>query len=85
MNVGSFVALITIIEAKPSAFIVMTKNGQSNPLNDKMGLNKARARGWKVYSLEGGHYAMREQPVPLVKKLEEVAASRHVNSFRVAN
>jgi len=69
----------------PSAFIVMTKNSQSNPLNDKMGLNKARARGWKIYSLEGGHYAMREQPVQLVKKLEEVAANRHVNSFRVAN
>jgi len=59
-----------------SAFIIMTKNGQSNPLNDKMGLNKARARGWKVYSLEGGLYAMREQPAQLVKKLEEVVVGR---------
>jgi hypothetical protein len=61
----------------PTAFIVMTKNGQSNPLNDKMGLDKARSRGWKVYSMEGGHYAMREQPGGLVNKLEEVAARRH--------
>jgi pimeloyl-ACP methyl ester carboxylesterase len=59
----------------PAAFIVMTKNGKSNPLNDKMGLNKARARGWKTYSLEGGHYAMREQPGALVKKLEEVISN----------
>lgn len=65
-----------LVQKIPSAFIVMTKNGQSNPLNDKMGLNKARARGWKVYSLEGGHYAMREQPAQLVQKLEEVVTSR---------
>jgi hypothetical protein len=52
----------------PSAFIVMTKNGESNPLNNKMGLDKARARGWKIYPMEGGHYSMREQPVQLVWK-----------------
>jgi hypothetical protein len=54
----------------PSAFIVMTKNGES-----KMGLDKARARGWKIYPMEGGHYSMREQPVQLVRKLEEVIPS----------
>lgn len=59
----------------PSAFIVMTKNGESNPLNDKMGLDKARARSWKIYSMEGGHYSMREQPAQLVRKLEEVIRS----------
>lgn len=59
----------------PSAFIVMTKNGESNPLNNKMGLDKARARSWKIYPMEGGHYAMREQPVQLVRKLEEVIPS----------
>ncbi|SDF64889.1 Alpha/beta hydrolase family protein [Dyadobacter soli] len=59
----------------PSAFIVMTKNGESNPLNDQMGLNKARTRGWKIYPMEGGHYSMREQPVQLVRKLEEVIRS----------
>lgn len=59
----------------PSAFIVMTKNGESNPLNDKMGLEKARARSWKIYSMEGGHYSMREQPPQLVRKLEEVIRS----------
>ncbi|KQS26666.1 alpha/beta fold hydrolase [Dyadobacter sp. Leaf189] len=66
---------ITNPQAKriPSAFIVMTKNGQSNPLNDQMGLNKARARGWKIFAMEGGHYAMREQPDALVRKLDKIA------------
>ncbi|WP_051664226.1 alpha/beta fold hydrolase [Dyadobacter crusticola] len=56
----------------PAAFIVMTKNGKSSELNDPMGLNKARKRGWKIFKLEGGHYAMREQPENLVRKLHEV-------------
>jgi hypothetical protein len=56
----------------PAAFIVMTHHGKSNPLNDKMALDKARARNWKIYSLEGGHYAMREQPLNLVKVLEDI-------------
>ncbi|WP_306353236.1 alpha/beta fold hydrolase [Flavobacterium sp. '19STA2R22 D10 B1'] len=56
----------------PSVFIVMTKNGQSDPAADKMGRNRAEARNWKVYTFEGGHYSMREQPDNLVKKLGEV-------------
>ena len=31
--------------------------------------NKARQRKWKILTLEGGHYSMREQPEELVKKL----------------
>jgi len=56
----------------PAAFVLMTRNGKSDADKDKMGVARARARNWKVYTLEGGHYAMREQPGNLVKKFEEV-------------
>ncbi len=56
----------------PTAFIVMTKNGKSDSHTDAMGLSRARARNWKIYPFEGGHYSMREQPENLVKKLELV-------------
>lgn len=62
----------SLVKNIPTAFIVMTKNGQSQAANDQMGLVKARQRHWRIASLEGGHYAMREQPDKLVKKLEEV-------------
>ncbi|QHW00246.1 alpha/beta fold hydrolase [Spirosoma endbachense] len=61
-----------LVKSIPTAFIVMTKNGQSQAANDRMGLVKARQRHWRIATLEGGHYAMREQPEQLVKKLEEV-------------
>jgi pimeloyl-ACP methyl ester carboxylesterase len=61
-----------LVKKIPTAFILMTKNGKSNSGTDKMGVNKARARNWKIYTFEGGHYSMREQPENLVKKLEEV-------------
>ena len=32
--------------------------------------NKAKGRNWKVVTFECGHYAMRDQPAELVKKLE---------------
>jgi pimeloyl-ACP methyl ester carboxylesterase len=54
----------------PTAYISMTQKGKST--HEKMGYNRAKARNWKIYTLEGGHYAMREQPANLVKKLEEV-------------
>lgn len=60
----------------PSAFILMTKDGKSNSDTDKMGVTRARARNWKVYALEGGHYPMREQPANLVAKLEQVLSTR---------
>ncbi|QHV93734.1 alpha/beta fold hydrolase [Spirosoma endbachense] len=59
-----------LVKKIPTAYIVMTKNGKSDSATDKMGVNRARARNWKVYNFEGGHYSMREQPYNLVKKLE---------------
>jgi pimeloyl-ACP methyl ester carboxylesterase len=59
-----------LVKNIPAAYISMTKNGK--PANEKMGYSRAKARNWKIYNLEGGHYAMREQPENLVKKLEEV-------------
>jgi pimeloyl-ACP methyl ester carboxylesterase len=61
-----------LVKKIPTAFILMTKNGKSDSATDKMGVNKAHARGWKIYTFEGGHYSMREQPENLVKKLETV-------------
>lgn len=61
-----------LVKKIPSVFILMTKEGKSNPEYDKLGLTRARARKWKVFTFEGGHYSMREQPENLVKKLEEV-------------
>lgn len=56
----------------PTSFIVMTKDGKTNPGTDKMGIERARKKNWKIYKLEGGHYAMREQPDNLVKTLYKV-------------
>lgn len=61
-----------LVKKIPSAFILMTKNGKGDDGKDKMGVNRARARHWKVYALEGGHYAMRDQPENLVRELELV-------------
>ena len=36
------------------------------------GASRARERGWKMFTFEGGHYSMRDQPEALVKKLETV-------------
>jgi len=41
-----------------------------------MGVSRARMRNWKIYTLEGGHYAMREQPENLAKELELVLQTR---------
>lgn len=60
----------------PAAFIQMTKDGKSDSATDKMGAAKARARNWPLYTLEGGHYAMREQPDNLVKTLELILSKR---------
>jgi pimeloyl-ACP methyl ester carboxylesterase len=61
-----------LVKNIPTAFILMTKGGKSNSATDKMGVVRARARNWRIYTLEGGHYAMREQPRNLVRKLELV-------------
>ncbi|MDQ0640265.1 pimeloyl-ACP methyl ester carboxylesterase [Pedobacter sp. W3I1] len=61
-----------MVKKIPTAFLQMTKNGKGSPGHDKMGITRAQARKWKIYTLEGGHYSMREQPDNLVKKLEEI-------------
>jgi pimeloyl-ACP methyl ester carboxylesterase len=61
-----------LVKKIPTVFISMTQNGKSSPGHDKMGVNRARARNWKVYAFEGGHYSMREQPENLVRELELV-------------
>lgn len=65
-----------LVKKIPTVFVLMTKDGKSNPESDKMGLVRAKARGWKVYTFEGGHYSMREQPENLVKKLEQVVKTK---------
>lgn len=62
-----------LVQKIPTAYILMTHGGRSNSATDQMGVVRARARNWPVYTLEGGHYSMREQPDNLVKKLEEIA------------
>jgi|SRR5690606_2280984 len=59
-----------LVEHIPTVFISMTQNGKIG--NEKMGYSRAKSRNWKIYTFEGGHYAMREQPENLVKKLEEI-------------
>lgn len=61
-----------LVKKIPTAFLQMTKDGKGNPDHDKMGIIRARERGWKIYTLEGGHYAMREQPENLAIKLKEI-------------
>lgn len=65
-----------LVKKIPTAFILMTQNGKSNGDTDKIGLDRAKARNWKIYTLEGGHYAMREQPENLVDKLESVLGQK---------
>ena len=53
----------------PTVFILMTKDGVGG--FEAWGASRARERGWKIITFEGGHYSMRDQPEALVKKLEE--------------
>lgn len=50
----------------PASYILMTKNGKAG---FEQWANRARQRKWKILTLEGGHYAMREQPEELVRIL----------------
>lgn len=61
-----------LVKQIPTIFIAMTKDGAVSPIIDKMGISRAKSRNWKIYTLEGGHYPMREQPENLVNKLESV-------------
>lgn len=53
----------------PTFYILMTKDGKGG--FEDWGASRARKRGWSILTLEGGHYAMREQPAALVKILEK--------------
>jgi len=61
-----------LVKKIPTAFIQMTKNGKSDSAKDQMGLSKAKSRNWKIYTFEGGHYSMREQPENLVEKINQI-------------
>lgn len=54
----------------PTAYILMIKDGIGG--FEAWGASRARERGWKMFTFEGGHYSMRDQPEALVKKLETV-------------
>jgi pimeloyl-ACP methyl ester carboxylesterase len=54
----------------PTAYILMMKDGKA-PF-DEYGASVARKRGWKIFTLVGDHYPMRNQPIELANKLEEV-------------
>ncbi|MBC8112173.1 MAG: alpha/beta hydrolase [Verrucomicrobia bacterium] len=53
----------------PTFYILMTKDGKSD--FEQWGASRARARNWKIYTFEGGHYAMRDQPDKLVQLLKK--------------
>lgn len=50
----------------PTCYILMTKDGKGG---FEESAKRARQRKWKIITLEGGHYSMREQPEELVKIL----------------
>ena len=56
----------------PTCCILMTKDGKPSGVLEES-LKRAKQRNWKILTLEGGHYAMREQPEELVKKLAEAS------------
>lgn len=64
-----------LVKKIPSAFISMIREGRSSPAHDQMGVVRAKARSWKIFTFEGGHYFMREQPENLAKKLTFVTTA----------
>ncbi len=59
-----------LVKKIPTYYILMTKDGKAS--FEEWGASRARGRGWKIFTMDGGHYSMREQPEALIKKLEEV-------------
>lgn len=55
----------------PTSFILMTKNHSAEKAGFARYAERAKQRGWQILQLEGGHYAMRDQPAELVKILEK--------------
>ena len=56
-----------LVEKIPTAYILMTRNGNAN---FESGAQRGRERGWRIYEIEGDHYPMRNQPDILVEKIE---------------
>ena len=52
----------------------MKENGKAT--FEEWGSNRVIGNGWKVYEMDGGHYAIRDQPDKLVEKLEVVLKNR---------
>ncbi len=54
-----------------TSYILMTQNRDAEKAGFAPFAGRAKQRGWQVLTLEGGHYAMRDQPVELLKILEK--------------
>lgn len=54
-----------------TSYILMTQNHDAEKAGFAPFAVRAKQRGWQILQLEGGHYAMRDQPVELVKILSK--------------
>ena len=50
----------------------MVKDGKAEGGFTDWGANRAKERGWRIFTFEGEHASMRDQPEEFVKKLEMV-------------
>lgn len=55
----------------PTSYILMTQNNDGQKAGFAPFAARAKQRGWQILTLEGGHYAMRDQPAALVNVLEK--------------
>lgn len=53
----------------PTSYILMTQNNDVQKAGFAPFAARAKQRGWQILTLEGGHYAMRDQPANLVNVL----------------
>lgn len=53
----------------PTSYILMTKDGDTQKAGFASFAERAKQRTWQILTLEGGHYAMRDQPANLVQLL----------------
>ncbi|MCK0148180.1 alpha/beta hydrolase [Arenibacter sp. F26102] len=63
-----------LVKKIPTSFILMKEDEKAT--FEEWGAKKALLNGWKIYEMEGGHYAMRDQPEKLVEKLELILRDR---------
>lgn len=55
----------------PTSYILMTQNNDTQKAGFAPFAARAKQRNWQILTLEGGHYAMRDQPANLVQLLEK--------------